>query len=102
MTDRKEYIERGALIQKIADKFRNHYSDSCYQFVHDFFRCVMKQINNAPTINPDDIRPQGRWHYTTMGGIVSLNGYCCSLCHEQFFCKPYNYCPNCGAKMKGE
>ena len=63
---------------------------------------VIDYINDCDTINPEDCRPHGRWRYTATGGVVSLNGYCCSVCYEQFFRKPYNYCPNCGAKMDGK
>ena len=67
---------------------------------------VFGEIDNAPTV---DAKPvvHGRW-------IRCLDEYDCEfiecpLCGEQFcdgdndtFDKPYNYCPNCGAKMDGD
>ena len=42
-------------------------------------------------------RAEGRWKGAGMGD------YYCSLCCGQYSgADEYNYCPNCGAKMKGE
>lgn len=42
-------------------------------------------------------RAEGRWKGAGMGD------YYCSLCCSQYSgADEYNYCPNCGAKMKGE
>ena len=43
-------------------------------------------------------RPQGEWEriqYSFAGG------YRCSICGQKSIDNYYNYCPNCGAKMKG-
>lgn len=40
-------------------------------------------------------RPQGKW-------IVSGLDYKCSNCGMIPCFKQYNFCPNCGAKMKGD
>ena len=47
---------------------------------------------------PEDVieRRTGEW-------ILGINTYYkCSSCQYPFGKKHYNYCPNCGAKMKGE
>lgn len=48
----------------------------------------------APTIDPEELRPKGRW--------IEFDGevFDCSVCHEIHVAYPYNYCPNCGAKME--
>ena len=28
--------------------------------------------------------------------------FVCSVCGEEVDCKPYNFCPNCGADMRGK
>ena len=48
-------------------------------------------------------RPMGEWINQDNGAFYP---YECSNCHEQPFCDDYgyhltNYCPNCGAIMKG-
>ena len=57
-------------------------------------------IENAPTIDPEDLRPKGRWvereHEDARG---NYNLFHCSRCDEPNARKK-NYCPNCGAKME--
>ena len=63
---------------------------------------------DIPTIDPESLRPHGRWE-------KSEDGYCglalleCSLCRGECFdidedieLLNYRYCPNCGAKMDEE
>jgi hypothetical protein len=63
------------------------------------YRDVIKCIDNAPTV---EARPTGKWYYNYQ------NGWHCSICHETVKDMPtvmgkadFNFCPNCGAKMKG-
>ena len=69
---------------------------------------VVHHIDRQPTIDPENLRPQGEW-------VKSEDDYCglsiikCSLCREEWCFEVdddvetlnYHYCPNCGAKMKG-
>lgn len=48
----------------------------------------------SPTIKPLE-RKRGKWIYKPMKGQF------CSVCDVQSVWK-YNYCPNCGADMRGE
>ncbi len=52
-------------------------------------------INSAPTINPADIRPQGRW-ITHDNGITE-----CSECHT-LGSPQWKCCPVCTAMMDGK
>lgn len=59
---------------------------------------VLNAINNAPTVE----QPTGHWinHYDDLFPAESTEE--CSICHqEQSIGNDDNYCPNCGAKMKG-
>ena len=74
----------------------------------------MMWVVDAPTIDPASLRPTGEWilEHETYGKMI------CSRCkqealHEErpdpwqrgllaLFYVTSNYCPNCGAKMKGE
>lgn len=54
------------------------------------------QINSAPTIEPQRMR--GRWvDKNNMEGAWNY----CSICGEQAI-DLYDFCPNCGADMRGE
>ena len=57
--------------------------------------CVdIADIAKAPTIDPESLRPKGKWKYysTTMQE--------CSACKRHTARHKYNYCPRCGAKME--
>ena len=65
----------------------------------DGWNSAIEIIDHAPTIDPEELRPKGRW-------IHDINNlYGCSECLERETMphkKLKNYCPNCGAKMDGE
>lgn len=71
-----------------------------------FNMCVdVHDIDNAPTINPEDLRPKGKWIPSEFG--FPDRSKKCSRCGEYEEPrtekkKPFpDYCPNCGAKMEG-
>ena len=86
----------------------------------DFLTEVKLTIEKAPTIEWRDIelmgyingeqitkikpsKIEGHWkehNFKTCGGLGDWD-YECSIC-ENVYCGKHNYCPNCGAKMKGE
>ena len=65
-----------------------------YAYRHD--------INKMPTIEPDSMRPHGKWIKPTNISGLSLDVYHCSAC-DAVPCgvdKFTKYCPYCGAKME--
>ena len=61
-----------------------------------------KDLDNAPTIDPEDLRPKGEWITPTKIDGRSFNIPHCSVC-EGVPCgvdENTRYCPNCGAKME--
>jgi hypothetical protein len=65
---------------------------------------IVESKLEQPTLSPDDLRPMGKWIEVAMRIKCSVCGTdfndevtCCSNCYRW----PWNYCPNCGAKMKG-
>lgn len=56
---------------------------------------VYEIIDRQHTIDPESLRPSGRWD--DAGYVVW-----CSNCGEPYLpaYKSYKYCPNCGAKME--
>ena len=53
-------------------------------------------IEQQPTIDPETLRPKGRW-ITDDKGVT----YCGRCRHIDDYASVHNYCPNCGAKMEG-
>ena len=86
--------------RNMYDQYDNGYTDAMDR-VDDW-------LDEQPTIDPESLRPHGRWE-------KSEDGYCglalleCSLCRGECFdidedieLLNYRYCPNCGAKMDAE
>ena len=67
------------------------------QFDKDCKQNAIDLLQNAPTIEPE--RKKGKW-IDKSGGIEGAWNYC-SVCGEQAI-DLYDFCPNCGADMRGE
>lgn len=62
----------------------------------------LDEIDNAPTVvaeNATSDRPKGEWVFKHNSSDIW-----CSVCDENFDEIPqkFNYCPNCGADMRGD
>ena len=76
----------------------------------DMKKIVSERVEACATIDPESLRPQGVWvgeadGYAD-GELVYDVWYCsdCNYCIDDGTDDPDllpNYCPNCGAKMKG-
>ena len=94
-----EYIEREALIQQMADNFRQGVWDGCdcgeYQIAEETILC-------APAADVVEVK-HGRWINWGKSGTPTYENYgTCSVCHEdaEIHTEHRNYCPNCGAYMR--
>ena len=70
------------------------------------FVVEVDDIDDAPTIDPDDLRPKGEWIEQEDFNLDTY--YDCSVCGESFCLidgsptdNLFKFCPNCGAKMGG-
>lgn len=83
-----------------ADRI-NFYKATVARGMHSFenVEIVEKfQIDRMPTIDPESLRPHGRWKVTH----ALIENAVCSNCgaHFQGYYAEYPYCPRCGAKME--
>lgn len=88
-------IDANELEQKLLDEFNQSGEYTPYEYA---LGEVLNYLNEQPTIDPDSLRPHGKW-------IICSDGYYpyCSECKEEP--KGGNmtkFCPNCGAKMEGD
>ena len=60
------------------------------------------RLENASTLTLDDLRPKGRWNPLPEDDREQMIGDQCSLCGYEHFGSRFNFCPNCGADMRGE
>lgn len=93
-----EYIGRNALLSIITTKFNEHYGNTRYQFIHDFYRFVIRKICAAPAADVAEVR---------YGRVVVHEGRedeyyeYCSECKTMDIHSGDNFCPNCGCKLVG-
>lgn len=67
------------------------------------FKESLRGINNLPNVEAE--RKRGTWE--KVKGIEGAYDFRCSACHRFRFhngeyLRKYNFCPNCGADMKGD
>ena len=89
-----------------ATQIENKIAKWVEELSHDFddrdelngvYSCLA-EIQSAPTIDPESLRPHGKWEDACYYHDRPLC-YECSNCGLKLMYKP-NYCPNCGAKME--
>ena len=74
---------------------------------------VLFEIEYAPTISPDEVRGVGKWEQKEVFSLADttieqMQSARCSSCEKyhttpfSYYFSKYNYCPSCGALMKGD
>ena len=100
-------IDADALIAQLkAVRIRSEDLTIDYKRGHsDGIITAVDYADDAPTINPESLRPHGRWEITD----AYPHWMCCSVCHKavvrnievvERYEIPTSFCPNCGAKME--
>ena len=90
-----EYIERGALLKRIAEEYDLNYGEILVD------PCKFKDmVDEAPAADVVEVK-HGRWQKRQAIIFDSeLTGYRCSECKTTWETE-MNYCPNCGCCMDG-
>lgn len=89
---------------KDATKAVEKHHREIHKFIEETDKKIFDFFENAKRDS------HGEWIGTEYDGYADGNPvydkWECSKCHEEFSCEgeppPYNYCPNCGAKMDGK
>ena len=73
------------------------WEDSAVEAVHNAVQTAIKCMHE---------RPQGEWEYNQYDGNPNIGNWHCSNCHNicyemKLAHDNYNFCPNCGADMRG-
>ena len=97
-----EYIERDVLLKNAQSVFefrKEHYMDT--KDIESLIR-YLEWVSAADVVEV----VHGRWvqvicHVEFEDGFVDRLYECCSRCHTPNGRKTSDYCPNCGARMRG-
>ena len=87
----RRLIDANDLKKEIASTFHGALGLTVTGAVHEI-------IDRQPTIDPESLRPHGKWVDSSFYHDRPLC-YDCSNCGFKLMYEP-NYCPNCGAKME--
>ena len=94
-------------IRKVdADDWLKQYGQDVLHGKYKFsLMYIWKNIMDLPSADVVQVR-HGKWKYKGVCGIennIAIRRYKCSECREDIVCDyPYNFCPNCGAKMDAQ
>lgn len=61
---------------------------------------IIEAVDEQPTIDPESLRPKGRWEINDLGYLVCTN--CSWVRYGIPLVEHFKHCPNCGADMRGE
>ena len=67
----------------------------------DALRRALYDLAQTPTLTLDDLRPKGRWNPLPEDDREQMVGDQCSLCGYEYLGSHFNFCPSCGADMRG-
>lgn len=78
-------------------------ADALIAYLYDYQDCdidIPKEIAEFPTA---DVRENVRGEWMKDGRYMGKNWHRCSICDRAYsYVYDWNFCPNCGADMRGE
>ena len=95
----RDLISRSALIEelgkgkRLVQKYKEYTGEDAYNH-------VITTVNEQPTV---EAKPVVTGEWVQEGNAVYHWRHNCSICGNPVYdkIKPYNFCPNCGADMRG-
>lgn len=92
--------------QRLIDANALHYRMGVNQDDKQIFYVTGEDIDAAPTIDLESLRPRGHWEKETVDGpdvvkYTSLLSVFCSRCRRRAWMKS-TYCPHCGSFMENK
>lgn len=83
---------------RMDDMYRGRNARDIYDMGYmDALAQVDDWLDAQPTLTIDDLRPKGRW----ITQDETFTAFQCSRCECKNFGQRWNYCPACGADMRG-
>lgn len=107
-----DLIDRQAAIDAVEESRRlNHHQDGKAACAHEYeHRHFLKILRDLPSAQPEQKQEKGKW--IKKMSIIEKERYIlhdpvwgCSCCNKEYdpvIAKMINFCPNCGADMRGE
>ena len=100
-----DLISRSAMLEALDESeriARKRVPDLQDDELRPKLKSIRKFIANRPAVDAEPVR-HGTWEKRTYWiGSFGENQMVCSECGKKYgFHAPYNYCPDCGAKMDG-
>ena len=104
MTNEKRLIDANEVLQRNEEAFKKAKAKPNEHFVGVIqYHTVKEMVNPSPTVDAVEV-VHGRWEPVDHDGSWRVDR--CSVCHRRMhyvdYNQPYQYCPNCGAKMDGD
>lgn len=99
------YLDYGVAVGALLDMARDYEDmDECTE---EAIKMCLRSLNRLPKINPADLVPKGRWENVSYwkakdGRLRLYTAKRCPICGRDARKKAkHNFCPNCGADMRG-
>ena len=93
-----EYIEREAVYNTLKAMYCDECTDEKCQMCE--YAQIMFVLDNLPIADVQPVK-RGRWELID-GQEKWIQGYTCSECGQVVVTYECNFCPNCGADMRGD
>lgn len=101
------YIDADVLLELIDEFEPENWTNSDRELqAEDDFELFRSLVKAEPTADVAEVKHgewkkiDGDWREPSTGRPLTMHQ--CSCCGEPYQNAPYNYCPNCGAKMDGK